>query len=376
VIRIERAAGRAKTRDFIRFASSVNRGERAWVDTARYQLETFLRNGDSFVRRCSVEPVAAVEGGRTLAQAVLITHPEFPLLQLGFFEALPHQDEAVDALLSRARELARERGFPRIVIGLNGHVAYGVGIQTEGFAEKASFDSLWNPPWYADYLERRGLESRELVSWASDTASLARLFNGPSARRLEGPDWSFRTMDFRRFREECLLFGELCNRCLADTPLYFYREPESLYELLRALRPFLRPRHLRFALFRGESVGFLFWHPDWNEVLPAGRPVSTAEAALRFALLAKRIGRVKINAIGVAPEHQGGSAAYGLIRSAWKDFSREFARGETNFVWAENAKSMAINRAINQRVMRRWRVYFMDADERASAGSAGERGSP
>jgi hypothetical protein len=140
----------------------------------------------------------------------------------------------VEVLLGPARELACERGRARIVIGLNGHLACGVGIQAEGLAEKAGFDSLWNPPWYADYFERRGLESRELVSWASETASLARLFDGPSARRLEGPRASPSSSEPCSFRSiHCMYRGRYQRRDV-DELLRDIREVQRL-----GLRKFL-----------------------------------------------------------------------------------------------------------------------------------------
>ena len=55
------------------------------------------------------------------------------MLQIGFFDAKHGQDEAVDLLINEAKGVAKSLNLEKIIVGLNGHVSYGVGILMDKF---------------------------------------------------------------------------------------------------------------------------------------------------------------------------------------------------------------------------------------------------
>jgi len=345
-------------RRFIAFIHDVYRGNHYYKDTLIGIVRTFLECSDTFTKSVAIRPLAVRSEGKTLAQCMLIIAPALPVAQVGFFEALPEQQDAVDLLLEEARTEARRRKFATVVVGLNGHLSYGVGILRDHFDAPISFDSLYNPAYYPAYFERQATDRHTLTTYEFDVANVR---IDPRVLERLRRQFTFRAMNLRRFREEMLLFGELCNECLRHTRMYFDRDRVCLYELLADMRPFLRPEHLIFALKDGKPVGFVFWHPDLHEILPGGRPLPLWEIGLRYLCYGKRISMMKLNAVGVIPEYQRLGLAAGLVAEVHRYAYPRYSRGETNFVWDDNLPSTLFNRQVTDREFRHYAVYEFTA---------------
>jgi hypothetical protein len=325
------------------------------VDTSLFLTRMFLRQSDTFTRQSSLRPMAVVEGERILAQCILVYTPRLQYQQISFFEALPGQVGAIEMLWDEACAEAKRHGVQRIVVGLNGHVSYGVGLMTGGYGRATSFDSLYGKPYYADYFASRCPEQHTLSTYTFDPRHIDQRYGNLDRAYRE---FTFRPMELARFRQEMLLFGELANRCLADTFLYFERDPAQLAELMGELRFLLRPENLLFVQKEGREIGFILWHPDYNEVLAPGRRHSLAGFALRYLWRHSRIRTVKVNAIGVLPRYQKSGAAMGLFMTALRHAGLGYQRGETNFVWDNNENSRRFNLGMGNQVDRRYAVFM------------------
>jgi len=342
---------------YIDFIYSLYENDSNFVDTSLFIVNTFLDKSDSFIKECGVEPMAIVDDDKILAQCMYIYHKDLPYFQIGFFEALPNQEKAVDMLLTEAAIQAKNLGLYKMVIGLNGHVSYGVGILIDSFDKKISFDSLYNKSYYKDYFEKYKFEKQSLSTYYFDMCNIPDKLKciDKIYKRI-----SFRTMDMKRFKDEMILFGTLCNTCLHDTYLYFNRDPLCLYELINDMKPFLKPENLIFAMKDEKEIGFVFWHPDYNEILRGGKRNSMLKIGIDYYLNKNKIKTLKVNAIGVIPKYQKTGTAMGLINEVYKYSRKQFLYGETNFVWDNNTRSRLLNLAINDRDDRHYCVYIKE----------------
>jgi len=142
--------------------------------------------------------------------------------------------------------------------------------------------------------------------------------------------------------------------------LYFYREPVCLYELIREMKYFLKRENLIFVMKEGKEVGFVFWHPDYNEIIPGGKRNSMLGIGLRYLINRNRIKKIKLNAIGVLEEYRNTGAVVGLLYEVYKHVFDRYNGGETNFVWDSNIPSRKLNQHICDREVRHYCVYEMD----------------
>jgi GNAT superfamily N-acetyltransferase len=349
---------RRQKQSFVEFVYRVYAGQRCYKDTLMPVVKLFLYDGDAFTTESFVRPIQAASHGEISAQCVLVHHPRLAMLQVAFFEALPGRGEAVGRLIDEARAEARRRGLRRIVAGLNGHLAYGVGFLADAFDVPCPFDSLYTPEYYLPYWSTHADAVRTLSAYSFVVAEAT--LPDPVLRRASAR-FHYRRMDTTRFREEMTLLGELSNRFLDETYLYFEREPYAMYQLLRPIRPLLRSEHLVFACHEGQEIGFLFWHPDFNEVIPGGRRNSALATGIRCLLGKKRIRTAKLNAVGIDRRYRGSSVAAGLLRELVRSCAGRYDTVETNFVWDSNRRSTLLNTHFPHREARHYKTFELDA---------------
>lgn len=360
MLQIKTVTSKVDKRRFVDFVYRVYQGNSCFCDTQVHALRNFLYKKDCFAKECRVRPVVVEKNGSIVCQALLVCHSGLAVLQIAFFESLPSQEKAVQLLLSEARREARMLGVEKIIAGMNGHVSYGVGFLMSEYDKPSSFDGRYSPPYYHHYFEGIA-ECRPTLSTYHFKTENAQ----PSVKAFKRIRKSiqFRGMDLRRFHEEMLLFGSLCNRCLADTYLYFDRAPLAMYEMLRPLRFLLRPEHLIFATLDGHEIGFIFCPPDYNQVLRRGCRNSMLWVAWNCLARRSEITRRKVNVLGVLPQHRHSGVSLGLIWEAGRHWDMYSSGGETNFVWDDNQKSSRLCRRTTDGVFRTYCVYEFSAKE-------------
>lgn len=351
---------RAGVRRYTNFRRALYAGDPGYSTTLEFAVESVLTGSTAFIRSCRVRPLLATRHGEVVAQCILVHDPALPALQIGFLEAIGDQQEAVEALLATARAEARSRGLQRIVVGLNAHLSIGVGILVDGF-QRASFDSTWNKPGYGDYFS--GLERQGLTSYFGSVPvvveRMAPASRGPRPDAV-GRGLAVRPIDRRNWDRELETFRTLCDATLGKTPFYAPTRPGHFADLLGDLKPFLRPQNLLFAMAEGREVGFCFWHPDYNDILPTGRRLGVPAIAWRLALRRGRIRTVILNAIGVLPDYRA-VATSALLSALAGEIDGQFDRYETSFVWDDNDASNGMGRYLGNQVLRRYAVWTQDA---------------
>jgi hypothetical protein len=345
-------------RSFVDFIYRVYAGNLCYRDTLTPIVKLFLSQRDTFTAESFVRPIQIASHGDISAQCVLVHHPRLPMLQVAFFDALPGRSEAVERLIDEARTEARRRGIQRIVAGLNGHLAYGVGFLADAFDVPCSFDSIYTPEYYLPYWSGHADAVHTLSTYRFTLAEVS--LPDPVLRRASARI-AYRRMDATHFKREMILLGELSNRYLKETHLYFERDPYAMYQLLRPIRPLLESKHLIFACRDGQEIGFLFWHPDFNEVIPGGRRNSALATGIRCLLGGSRIRTAKLNAMGIDHRYQGSSVAAGLLRELVRSCAGRYESVETNFVWDSNRKSRLLNSHFPHREARHYKTFELDA---------------
>lgn len=319
---------------YLSFVRRLYARDPGYCATSEFSLVSALDRSTAFFRSCFLRPLVVERGGEVQAACILVHDRALPAVQVAFFEALPDVQPAVDVLLAAAKDEAERRGLDRVVVGLNGHLSIGVGILTDGFG-RATFASSWNKPYYAAYFS--GHERHDLTTYGGSVDDAIRLVRSV-ARSVPTDDVTVRTADPRRWDDELEVFRRLCDATLGTTADYAPTLPGHFADLMRDLLPFLRPENLLFAVADGREVGFVFWHPDFNEVLPTGRALSIPTIAWRLLTRRRRIRTVVGNAIGKLPDAPKGTTAALMARLA-DELDGRYDTYETCFVWDGNGRS-------------------------------------
>ncbi|MFV0401981.1 MAG: N-acetyltransferase [Oscillospiraceae bacterium] len=261
---------------------------------------------DSAFRQNSRQEIVAVkrkDSGEILCQCVLIRHKHYAdTLVMAFFEGLPGGGDAVKKLEEHAKSVARTWECTKLVAGLDGHCNYSVGFLTDHFDDPPSFGQAYNPPAYNEWFRGLGWREVGLFSLREKIPQVnTKVFE--RARRMS-PEISFEYADFGSgFSDTMNCYTDLSNEIFTDHRYCFLRERREDYELFAPMRPLLKPDNMIFAVENGRTVGFLFWYPDFNELVGPGKGAGVG-TFLRHRLLGKMPKQLKVVEIGVLPEYK------------------------------------------------------------------------
>ena len=339
--------------EFCNFVYDVYKDNPNYKDHFNHNIKYFLWKKGDFARHCRLFPMAVYKQQRIVARCLFIHHPDLNALQMGFFEALPEQQMAVDALLIEAEILALELNLKRILIGLNGHLAYGVGFLANSYDRPNSFDGLYSQPYYLDYFRQHGLIEHPLSTYKYQSSTAH--FSEQSLHKVY-EHFTFRNFNLQKFSEEMDILGRLFNETLASTRFYFCLSKEEYNELIKPLAPILSEGNIIFASHKGKEIGFIFWHPDYHQLLKAGKN-RIALFLIKYYLQKKTITDFKINAIGVLPEYWSLGVATGLVNEVHQRTKNRYLGGETSFIWDDNHQSVQATTHFTGKPFKRYMLF-------------------
>lgn len=338
-------------RAFRRFRAEHYRGDTLYVATAEFVLDMLLTQSTDFARACDIRILTAEDTDGRTAQCLWIYAPKTDYAQIAFFDCKQGHTAAAESVISQAETLTKDCGLHRLVAGLHGHLSYGVGILTAADA-KNTFDTCYNKTYYASFFQQFPM-TRTLSAYRNRVDVARNLLH---SIRYDTDGYSVREADWSHFMQECETMRELCDRTIGQTYLYAPTEKKHFYQLLKDMKVLLTKRNLLFLQYNGKEVGFLFWHPDYNGVVKAGKPCSALQLAFGYATRRAHIDTVKLNAIGVLDEHRG-RGTLALLRAMDDRIGDRYTYIETNFVWDNNRKSTLLNRRLLGEVCRKFEVY-------------------
>ncbi len=335
---------------FIKFRQNLYHNDLNYVCTDNFVLKDILFTETKFAKSCVIKPIIVLDNQKIVAQAILIYTNLLNKVQISFFDALENQFSAVELIKEAAINLNQQVAGKGIIIGLNGHISYGVGILTSGFEYKNSFDSIYNKCYYKKYFNN--LRSESLSTYKQKFYQASALFSTIDLKGIK-----IRKCSLKNFAQEMALLRTLCEKTIAKTNLYFPTDEGHFFELTRDLKPFLKSENLLFAENqKGETIGFLFSHPDFNQMLKGGRDYSLLGIGIAFIFNKNKIDTMKINAIGTLNVR----ATAALLNAFNEIFSKKYQYLETNFIWDNNNKSAAIARKFLGSPHRKYEVYYLN----------------
>ncbi|MBR5419890.1 MAG: GNAT family N-acetyltransferase [Lachnospiraceae bacterium] len=345
---------------FLGFRKKLYRDARLYVDNNYFMLQEIFGGKLHFTKGKKLLPVfVEADEGKILCEAVFFYAPELPdSLQLCFFESLPEQEEAVDLLLGEASRFAKEwiGGEAQLIVGLSGHVNYGLGLLASHYEEKNSFSSPGNPEYYNEYFRKRGFGGVWLNSYIAEGLT-GRLDRYSHLLAKLDRSYSFRSFDKKHFERDAQIYTELNNLCFADHRYYYKREAVDDAEMLKELFLFMKEDSLIYA-FRGEEpAGFILWYPDYNELAERGEAFGVKHY-FRNIFGKGKLRTGKVMEYGVLQKYRGSGLALALIREAYRTIGEYgYDRVESSWILAENEDSNSFCSALCDGLYKKYVVY-------------------
>ena len=341
---------------YIKFTQEVYKGNRFYKDSLTGILKSILYRKNVFSKNVDITPVMVMEDNMVLAVGTfIITEKLQDTIQIAFFEAKEGYQEAVDIIVGKAKKKCKDKNLNKIIIGLNGHVNYGLGLLADHFNSEACFGSSYNPQYYLDYFKKYDAKDYELKSYIWDMNKFNLEREKKVLKRIS-KYFSFRKADFRKLRQEVEIYTYLNNECFNQHPYYFERTVEEDYELIDEFRLFINGENFLIAEKDGVPVGFMLWYPDFNQLI---RPGGCMEIStfIKNKLFSSKINKFKIAEIGVIPKYQGSGVILGLLNKCMEYTKGRYDYGESGWVLDSNIKSREFCSRMTDNEYKHYKVF-------------------
>ena len=324
---------------YVKFIKRLYNNDAFHIDFISPLVHEFINGTSPFAKRLWTRAFLIEAASETVGAVLYLIHENAPhLLQVTFAEYLPGRDVAGN-ILKKAHAIALEKGATEIVLGLNGHLNYGLGY-CHNVVSPPSFCSPSTKNYYVQDYRALGLAEHSLSSYTFPWSQ--KIFPLPQDRvnRLM-KRYTFRYMTPSTYKDDLAIYTALNNRCFPDHPFYFQREEDEDQYLFKDLKFFLKKNSLVFAEFEGIPVGFLLWYPDWSEIMKPGETLSTFTAIKRF-LFSHKVNTFKIVEWAVLPEHRKKGVPIGMLSALYHIVkSKRYNQCKTSWIFDSNTDSNA-----------------------------------
>ncbi|HYU56598.1 MAG TPA: N-acetyltransferase [Actinomycetota bacterium] len=281
-----------------------------WSDLrARLDLDRapFFAHGraELFLARRGGEPVGRISAHVDDAYTRLHSKPAHPD-RAGFFGFFECDDDgaAAEALIDAAAEWLADRGCDRMIGPASFTLNDEAGLLIDGFDRPPMFLMAYNPPYYEPLLEKSGLAGvQDLFAYRLDASSDPPPDVERFARTAEA-EFTFRTIDLRRFDEEMRRFLEVYNAAWEANWGFAPFSESEIREHAKRLRPIVDPNLVFVVECGSEPVAVGLTLPDLNEALISvhGRLGPVAAARVLWRARRRRWSACRVVALGVKKE--------------------------------------------------------------------------
>jgi hypothetical protein len=262
-------------REFVRFHLELYKGNAYWVPPLlRDEIDTLTPGRNPALKSAERQLMLARRDGRIVGRVAAIlsnaANEKYGTknIRFGWFEAVDDY-EVTKALLSAVEEWGRKKGMTTLT-GPQGFTDLDYeGLLVEGYQERATIATIYNPPYYPQHIERFGFAKE--VDYVEFQALSPEGTVLPE-KMMKMAEWAARRNNFRllkytnikklrleRGQELFDLLDETFDELYGTTPLT--REQKNYY--ISRYIPFANPEFIKIAVNeKNEMVGFLVSLPS------------------------------------------------------------------------------------------------------------------
>lgn len=250
--------------------------------------------------------IAAIKNGNHLA-----THHD-DVGFFGFFECTNNQAVA-DALFAEAEKWLRARGLKHIRGPVNPSLNDECGLLVDGFDGPPIVLMTYNPPYYADLIERSGYDKvKDLYAYWLEMAK----YRSEKMMRLvdvikQRNQITFRSVDFKnkaQFDKDVELIKQMYNTAWQPNWGFVKMTDEEFAFLASDLKQIANPEYVFFVEVKGQPAGFILALPDINQALIHNKKGGLLGGVWNLLTRKKQINRLRIIVMGVLPQFQRSGA--------------------------------------------------------------------
>lgn len=371
MIQVRRVQSKADWKKFIDFAWSVYASDPNWVPPLKSAVKDLLNvDKNPFFKHAYMIPLLAEKDGKTVGRVIGVIddhHNKFHGEQtafFGFYESI--DDQAVtDALLGEVVKWAKGRGMSTLRGPISPSTNHECGLLVEGFDDAPAVMMPYNPPYYANLLEKWGLtKSKDLLSYIIDSrvSKFSDRLLAQAEKLKEMGKVTFRTIRMSDFDREVEIILDIYNDAWEKNWGFVPMNSEEFRHMAKDMKGFLDPSLLLIAEVQGEPAAFALALPDVNQALHKNRNGKLFPFGLLKLLWnvkgpgrKKTLKRCRVITLGIKKKFQPiGIGPVLYLEYLSRGPAAGYPAGEAGWVLEDN---VAMNRALEHMCGKRTKVH-------------------
>ena len=305
-------------RRFIGFPYTLYEEHRYWVPPLRRdQKHTLNPDKNAFFEHGQMQLFLAEDAeGETVGRIAAIVNGQHLKKYddgvgfFGFFECIDDY-AAAETLFEAAAAWLREQGLGTMRGPASPSLNDTAGLLVDGFDRPPALLMPYNPPYYADFLERNGFE-RAMTMWAYYAhykyADATKLRRGTELVYRRHPGLELRTVDMDRFEEEARTIRHIYNEAWSGNWGHVPMTEGEFEQMAEEMKQIVDPKVVFLLEDEGEPVAFSIALPDLNQALQHVKSGRLFPLGLPKLLAYANFGGVyelRMPLMGVLPKYQG-----------------------------------------------------------------------
>lgn len=347
----------AESNDFaamLKFQKEIYRGNQNYRDHQSRTLKALFRRKMEIQKKSEIVPIVVEQNHQIVGMAFLAVIDRMAdKLQIAFLE-MKNDAKIAERIVEFAKDFAHKRFIRTILIGLNFHVNYGMGLLASDFDKVQSIGSSYNPAYYIEHLEKLATTAKNLVSYKGLIEDIKLNLSPALKRRIA--QFEVRTADFKNIEETARIYGQINNQAFAEHDYYYEsREAEDI-ELFNEYKLFLKPENLLFAYKDDLPIGFILWYPDFNQLIGGGQELGLW-AFIKSRLTPGRIDTMKFTEFGIIPQYRRSGALYAMLTRCYELNEGRYRFIESGWILDDNSSSKNVTTHFIKKESKHYKVF-------------------
>ncbi len=346
----------SKIKNFIAFQQKIYEGDENYRDIQSISLKSILKAKAKLNNGSYIKGYILYSKDKTiLACFVLAVMDRLnSYLQLAFLDFV--DDEQVFAgIYEFAKAEGKRLGLSRLVLGLNLHVNYGLGLLADNFDKAPSFGTAYNKAYYIEHIEKYMKNSELLHSYRIKISDMD-MGLSDKIRKSFAENFTIKKADFKNIEATANLYTAINNAAFTEHKYYYESRADEDIELLREFSYIIKEENLLFIYHKGEAVGFMLWYPDFNQLLKKGEGINLF-SLIKLRLLSGKIDTAKVVEIGIIPKFKNTGAIIALFDYLYRNYKDKYSYLESGWVMDSNIDSVGMARRFMGEAYKSFKVY-------------------
>jgi GNAT superfamily N-acetyltransferase len=365
-VRIDRVTTGRDLKRFIWFPWKVYPGDPNWVPPLLAEMKAKLdRAKNPFFEHAEMELFLARRGDETTGRVAAIVDENHnrvhgaKVVFFGLYESL-NDLETAGALLDAAAAWGQAKGMEVLRGPMNLSMNDECAFLVEGFDSPSTIMMPYNPRYYPDLMEARGMaKAKDLFAFrmSRDHAVAAKVAAIVERSQKEFP-FTLRLADIKHLEREAETVALVYNSGWEKNWGFVPWTVNEMKHMAKQLKQMADPELIIFAEREGKPAGFALGLPNYNEILRGLDGRLFPFGFIKLLLNRSKIKGMRAAVFGLMPEFRHTGLSYLLYSELEKRAVRQ------GYEWGELSWQLEDNEAINRfatsigaRLDKRYRIY-------------------